>query len=86
MYVAHCNCIAFIGAMPTDPKSLRLSLLTDEELMNLEGEERKNVEARIAVLRNIQLLLDSAVAQVNQYYVVTGRLAHHVIPSALVLY
>jgi E3 ubiquitin-protein ligase synoviolin len=41
--------------------------LTDDQLRSLEGLERANVEARIAVLRNIQRLLDSAVAQMVQY-------------------
>lgn len=53
--------------------SLRLNCLSDEELHALEGTERENVEARIGVLRNIQLLLDSAVSQMNQYHVVTGQ-------------
>lgn len=33
----------------------------------MEGQERQNVEARIAVLRNIHSLLDSAIIQLNQY-------------------
>ena len=44
-----------------------LSGLTDEQLHQLEGMERSNVEARIALLRNIQKLLDTAVLQMNQY-------------------
>ena len=56
-----------------DPNTLRLNLLSDQELSALEGTERDNVEARISVLRNIQLLLDSAVAQMNQYYATTGK-------------
>ena len=61
------------GATPVDPNTLRLNLLSDKELSALEGTERDNVEARIGVLRNIQLLLDSAVAQMNQYYATTGK-------------
>lgn len=48
--------------------------LTDEELRSLEGMERGNVEARIAVLRNIQRLLDSAVAQMVQYSAVMANI------------
>ena len=44
-----------------------LAGLTDDQLRSLEGLERANVEARIAVLRNIQRLLDSAVTQMVQY-------------------
>lgn len=51
-----------------------LAGLTDEELRSLEGMERGNVEARIAVLRNIQRLLDTAVAQMTQYSVVMANL------------
>lgn len=51
-----------------------LRSLTDEELRSLEGMERGNVEARIAVLRNIQQLLDSAVAQMAQYSAVMGNI------------
>ena len=49
--------------MPTFP----LSTLTDEQLQVLEGRERANVEARIALLRNIHSLLDAAIAQLHHY-------------------
>ena len=51
-----------------------LNGLTDEQLLQLEGMERSNVEARIALLRNIQHLLDAAVTQLNQYSLVTSSL------------
>ena len=44
-----------------------LQSLTEEQLQQLEGMERANVEARIAVLRDVQKLLDSAVLRLNQY-------------------
>ena len=44
-----------------------LQSLSTEQLMQLEGMERANVEARIAVLRDVQKLLDSAVLRLNQY-------------------
>jgi len=44
-----------------------LRSLSDEQLKQLEGMERANVEARIAVLRDVQKLLDSAVLRLNQY-------------------
>ena len=61
------------GSASTNLHSLRLNCLSDEELQALEGTERENVELRIGVLRNIQLLLDSAVSQMNQYHAVTGQ-------------
>lgn len=44
-----------------------LQSLSAEQLQQLEGMERANVEARIAVLRDVQKLLDSAVLRLNQY-------------------
>lgn len=41
--------------------------LSDDQLKELEGMERANVEARIILLRNIQQLLDAAVLQMNNY-------------------
>lgn len=56
----------FIPPPPPAPATdlRRLSL---EELQNMEGHERENVEARIQCLRNIQTLLDAAVMQMQQY-------------------
>lgn len=44
-----------------------LRSLSTEQLQQLEGMERANVEARISVLRDVQKLLDSAVLRLNQY-------------------
>jgi len=41
--------------------------LTDAEISEMEGRERRNIEARIQVLRNISVLLDAAVLQLQQY-------------------
>ncbi|QQP57846.1 Synoviolinlike [Caligus rogercresseyi] len=41
--------------------------LSEEELRAMEGNERRNVEARIECLRNIQVLLDAAVLEMQQY-------------------
>ena len=40
---------------------------TEEELRQLESDEREALEARIQWLRDIQTLIDSAVQQMNQY-------------------
>jgi E3 ubiquitin-protein ligase synoviolin len=56
--------------------------LTDAELRAMEGNERLNVEARIKVLRNIQILLDAAVMEMNQYSAVAGRLNQFPAPAA----
>ncbi len=56
------------------PSAEAMRGLSDEELRGLEGMERANVEARIALLRNVQRLLDAAVTQLNQYSVAMAAL------------
>lgn len=41
--------------------------LSDEEVAAMEGNDRRALEARVVCLRNIGLLLDSAVMQMQQY-------------------
>ncbi len=48
--------------------------LSTEQLQQLEGMERANVEARLAVLRDVQKLLDSAVLRLNQYTAVMSTI------------
>jgi len=48
--------------------------MTDQELRDMEGNERANVEARVKCLRNIQVLLDAAVLEMQQYSGVVARL------------
>lgn len=57
---------------PLPPQNF--SGLTDEELRAMEGHERANVEARIKCLRNIQVLLDAAVMEMQQYSSVVSQL------------
>ena len=47
--------------------SVNLSSLSDDELRDMEGQERANIEARIRILRNVHTLLDVAILQLNQY-------------------
>jgi len=47
--------------------------MSDTELEEMEGRERNNVEARIRCLRNIQVLLDAAVMEMQQYSAVVAR-------------
>ena len=44
-----------------------LSALSVEQLRDMEGQERENVEARIRVLRNVHSLLDTVIVQLDQY-------------------
>lgn len=48
--------------------------LTTEELRKMEGNERENIEARVKCLRNVQVLLDAAVMEMQQYTLVVSKL------------
>lgn len=61
-------------AVPPPPMPHNLDALTDEELRALEGNERKHVEERIKLLRNILLMMDASVALMNQYTSIASRL------------
>lgn len=61
-------------AVQPPPMPPNLDALSDEELRLLEGNERRNVEERIKLLRNIQLMMDASVALMNQYSAITARL------------
>ncbi|XP_063720876.1 E3 ubiquitin-protein ligase synoviolin B-like [Symsagittifera roscoffensis] len=45
-----------------------------DELNQMEGNQRRNVQARIECLSQIQVLLDAAVTQMNQYSAIVSRL------------
>ena len=57
--------------MPTVPTDL--SSLSEAELEAMEGTERQNLEARIQWLKNIHSLLDTAMAQMNQYALIMAN-------------
>lgn len=59
--------------MPTLGGDAMKDLSTDQ-LHQLEGMERANIEARLVLLRDVQKLLDSAVLRLNQYSVVMATI------------
>ena len=61
-------------AVPPPMPPPNFSGMTDEELSAMEGTERANVEARVKCLRNIQVLLDAAVLEMQQYSSVISRI------------
>jgi hypothetical protein len=61
----------FLVFPPPPLPELNLSGMNEEELADLEGDERHNMEARIHCLRNINQLLDNAFLHVQQYYNIT---------------
>lgn len=60
-------------SVPPPPMPSDLTNFTDEELRALEGNERKNVEERIKLLRNIQVMLDAVTVLMNNYQIVSAR-------------
>ena len=56
--------------------------MTDAELAALEGIERRSVEARIQTLRNIQILLDAAMLQFQQYLTASSTTGANPIQTA----
>lgn len=63
--------LPFTAPPPMPPPDF--SGLSPAELAAMEGEERAAVEARIRCLRNIQVLLDAAVMEMQQYSSVIAR-------------
>ncbi|KAL3872933.1 hypothetical protein ACJMK2_036105 [Sinanodonta woodiana] len=70
--------------MPTYPMNMMNSFpspptnmagMSDEELHEMEGVERQNVEARIQWLRDIQSLLDGAMLLISQYNTVAANMS-----------
>nr|XP_023011989.1 E3 ubiquitin-protein ligase synoviolin B-like [Leptinotarsa decemlineata] len=58
----------FLPFLPPPPMPApNFAELSVEELRAMEGSEKENVEARIQCLRNIQILLDTAVTMMQQY-------------------
>lgn len=61
-------------AVPPPPMPPSLDTLTDDELRELEGNERRHVEQRIKLLRNVQLMLNASTALMLQYNSITANL------------
>lgn len=72
----YCEFLFSFLVVPPPRPPANLGALSDAELQAMEGQERRHLEARIRVLRDIQTLLDAAVLQMNQYGVLVARLEH----------
>ena len=57
-----------------NPPNMDLSALSVDQLREMEGQERENVEARVRVLRNVHSLLDAVIVQLDQYSNVINHL------------
>ncbi|XP_047537281.1 E3 ubiquitin-protein ligase synoviolin [Vanessa atalanta] len=62
------------GLPPPPPRPAALASLSADELRRLEGTERRNVEARLQLLREIQAMLDASVLLMQQYSNVVANL------------
>lgn len=67
--------------IPPPPMPQNLDQLSIEELRAMEGHERKNVEERIKLLKNVQTMLNASVALMNQYQLVVANLPPLPIPQ-----
>ncbi|XP_026743155.1 E3 ubiquitin-protein ligase synoviolin B isoform X2 [Trichoplusia ni] len=59
---------------PPPPRPASLANLTTAELQRMEGNERRNIEARLQLLREIQAMLDASVLLMQQYSTVVANL------------
>ncbi|KAH8382271.1 hypothetical protein KR009_002592 [Drosophila setifemur] len=64
------------------PMPLDLTKFTDEELLAMEGNQREHVEQRLKLLRNINLMLDSAGIMMSQYQSLASRLPLPAVPTS----
>jgi E3 ubiquitin-protein ligase synoviolin len=60
--------------IPPPPMPQNLDQLTIEELRAMEGNERKHVEERLKLLRNVQTMLNASAALMSQYQMVVASL------------
>ncbi|KAM3956561.1 LOW QUALITY PROTEIN: septin interacting protein 3 [Aphomia sociella] len=59
---------------PPPPRPASLANLTTAELQRMEGTERRNIEARLQLLREIEAMLDASVLLMQQYSAVVANL------------
>ncbi|CAH0728306.1 unnamed protein product, partial [Brenthis ino] len=59
---------------PPPPRPASLATLSEDELRRMEGTERRNIEARLQLLREIQAMLDASVLLMQQYSNVVSNL------------
>ncbi|CAG4953824.1 unnamed protein product [Parnassius apollo] len=62
------------GIPPPPPRPASLANLSTAELQRMEGHERRNIEARLQLLREIQAMLDASVLLMQQYSTVVANL------------
>ncbi|KAL0819651.1 hypothetical protein ABMA28_007721 [Loxostege sticticalis] len=62
---------------PPPPRPASLGNLTMAELQRMEGNERRAIEARLQLLREIQSMLDASVLLMQQYSTVVGSVAQN---------
>lgn len=61
-------------SIPPPPMPQNLDQLTLEELRAMEGNERKHIEERLKLLRNVQTMLNASATLMSQYQAVVANL------------
>lgn len=69
--------------IPPPPMPQNLEQLTVEELRAMEGNERKHVEERLKLLRNVQTMLNASAALMSQYQMVVANLPPIAVPPVV---
>ncbi|XP_060805147.1 E3 ubiquitin-protein ligase synoviolin [Amyelois transitella] len=67
---------------PPPPRPASLATLTTAELQRMEGTERRNIEARLQLLREIEAMLDASVLLMQQYSSVVANLPQNSVTVA----
>jgi E3 ubiquitin-protein ligase synoviolin len=61
-------------AIPPPPMPANLDQLTTEELQAMEGNERKHIEERLKLLKNVNTMINASIAMMNQYQTIVSNL------------
>ena len=69
-------------SIPPPPMPANLDQLTTEELQAMEGNERKHIEERLKLLKNVNTMINASIAMMTQYQTIVSNLPPVAIPSA----
>lgn len=61
-------------SIPPPPMPANLDQLTTEEIRAMEGNERKHIEERLKLLKNVNTMINASIAMMNQYQTIVSNL------------
>lgn len=67
-------------SIPPPPMPANLDQLTTEELSAMEGHERKHIEERLKLLKNVNTMINASIAMMNQYQTIVSNLPPAPVP------